>query len=202
MKRVKIGIVGVGHLGKLHLKNLLEIKSAECSGIFDIDTEKAKSIADEYKVKYFSTLEDLFINSDGVIISTTTSNHFEVGKLALEHNLHIFIEKPITSTVAEAEELIKIAKEKNKFIQVGHIERFNPAILSLEKYQLSPMFIQSDRLSQFNPRGTDVAVVLDLMIHDIDIILHLVKSEVEEIDANGVAVVSDSIDIDQCSNSI
>lgn len=195
MEKVRIGIVGVGHLGKLHLKNLLEIKSAECSGIYDIDNEKAKSIADEFKVKSFSNLDGLFKNSDGVIISTTTSNHFEVGKLALENNLHIFIEKPITSTVAEAEELIKLAKEKKRFIQVGHIERFNPAILSLEKYNLEPMFIQSDRLSQFNPRGTDVAVVLDLMIHDIDIILHLVKSEVEKIDANGVAVVSDSIDI-------
>lgn len=195
MDKVRIGIVGVGHLGKLHLKNLLEIKSAECSGIFDIDIEKAQSTAEEFKVKHFSSLEDLFKCSDGIIISTTTSNHYEVGKLALESNLHIFIEKPITSTVHEAEELIELAKAKNKFIQVGHIERFNPAILSLEKYQLNPMFIQSDRLSQFNPRGTDVAVVLDLMIHDIDIILHLVKSEVEKIDANGVAVVSDSIDI-------
>lgn len=113
MEKVRIGIVGVGHLGKLHLKNLLEIKSAECSGIYDIDNEKAKSIADEFKVKSFSNLDGLFKNSDGVIISTTTSNHFEVGKLALENNLHIFIEKPITSTVAEAEELIKLAKEKN-----------------------------------------------------------------------------------------
>lgn len=195
MDKIKIGIVGVGHLGKLHLKNLLEIKSAECSGIFDIDIEKAKAIADEFKVNHFKSLEDLFNNSDGVIISTTTSTHYEVGKLALEIGNHIFIEKPITSTVTEAEKLINLAKEKNKIIQVGHIERFNPAILSLDKYQLNPMFIQSDRLSQFNPRGTDVAVVLDLMIHDIDIILHLVKSDVEKIDANGVAVVSDSIDI-------
>lgn len=195
MDKIKIGIVGVGHLGKIHLKNLLEIKSAECSGIFDIDNEKAKAIADEFNVNHFKSLEDLFNSSDGVIISTTTSTHYEVGKLALELGNHIFIEKPITSTVTEAEKLINLAKEKNKIIQVGHIERFNPAILSLDKYQLNPMFIQSDRLSQFNPRGTDVAVVLDLMIHDIDIILHLVKSDVEKIDANGVAVVSDSIDI-------
>ncbi len=195
MDKLRIGIIGVGHLGKLHHKNLLEINLAECVGIFDIDKEKAKIVAEEFKVRSFDSLEELFKSSDAVIIATTTSNHFEVGKLALENNLHIFIEKPITSTVEEAEELIKLGKEKNKFIQVGHIERFNPAILSLEKYQLNPMFIQSDRLSQFNPRGTDVAVVLDLMIHDIDIILHLVKSEVEKIDANGVAVVSDSIDI-------
>lgn len=195
MENIRIGIVGVGHLGKLHLKNLLDIKSVECSGIFDIDVEKANSISEEFKVKSFHSLDDLFRLSDAVIIATPTSSHFEVGKLALENNLHIFIEKPITSTVEEADELIKLGREKNKFIQVGHIERFNSAILSLEKYQLNPMFIQSDRLSQFNPRGTDVAVVLDLMIHDIDIILHLVKSEVDKIDANGVAVVSDSIDI-------
>jgi predicted dehydrogenase len=195
MKKIRIGIVGVGHLGKLHLKNLLEQKDAVCSGIFDIDKEKSKLIADEFKVKPFENLDELFKSSDAVIIATTTSNHFEVGRAALESNLHIFVEKPITSTIEEAEELIQLAKKKNKFIQVGHIERFNPAILSLEKYELSPMFIQSDRLSQFNPRGTDVAVVLDLMIHDIDIILHLVKSDVEKIDANGVTVVSDSIDI-------
>lgn len=195
MEKIRIGIVGVGHLGKLHLKNLLEIKSVDCSGIFDIDEEKAKSVEEEFNVRRYQSLLDLFKSSNAVIISTTTSNHFEVGKLALENDLHIFIEKPITSTVEEAEELIKLGKTKNKFIQVGHIERFNPAILSLEKYQLNPMFIQSDRLSQFNLRGTDVAVVLDLMIHDIDIILHLVKSEVEKIDASGVAVVSDSIDI-------
>jgi predicted dehydrogenase len=195
LEKLRIGIVGVGHLGKLHLKNLLEIKNVEFSGLYDIDPDKASSVAQEFKVKKFDSLEELFKNCDGVIIATTTSNHFEVGKLALENNLHIFVEKPITSTVNEAEELIRLAKEKNRIIQVGHIERFNPAILALEKYQLEPMFIQSDRLSQFNPRGTDVAVILDLMIHDIDIILNLVKSEVEKIDANGVAVVSDSIDI-------
>jgi predicted dehydrogenase len=195
MDKVKIGIVGVGHLGKLHLKNLLAQKIAICSGIFDIDQEKSQSIAEEFKIKSFDNLAELFKSSDAVIIATTTSTHYEVGKIALENKLHIFIEKPITSTIEEAEELIQLAKEKDCFIQVGHIERFNPAILALEKYALNPMFIQSDRLSQFNPRGTDVAVVLDLMIHDIDIILHLVKSEVEKIDANGVAVVSDSIDI-------
>ncbi len=195
MNKIRIGIIGAGHLGRLHLKNLLENKNVECSGIFDLDLNKSKAIAEEFNVRNFESLEDLYKQCDGVIISTTTKSHFEVGKLALQHNLHIFIEKPITSTVQEAEELINLAREKNRFIQVGHIERFNPAILSLEKYELNPMFIQSDRLSQFNPRGTDVAVVLDLMIHDIDIILHLVKSEVEKIDASGVAVVSDSIDI-------
>ncbi len=195
MEKIKIGIVGVGHLGKLHLKNLLEINSAECSGIYDIDEENLRKVANEYKVKYFSSLIDLIQSSDAIIVSTTTSSHYEVSKLALQNNRHVFIEKPITSTTKEAEELISLANSKGCFIQVGHIERFNPAILSLEKYNLNPMFIQSDRLSQFNPRGTDVAVVLDLMIHDIDIILHLVKSEVDRIDASGVAVVSDSIDI-------
>lgn len=195
MEKIKIGIAGVGHLGKLHLKNLVAQKEAICSGIFDIDKEKTKSIADEFRVKAFDNLEELFKTSDAVIIATTTSNHYEVAKLALDYNLHLFIEKPITSTIEEAQNLIEIGKKKNRCIQVGHIERFNPALLALDKYNLKPMFIQTDRLSQFNPRGTDVAVVLDLMIHDIDIILHLVKSEVEKIDASGVAVVSDSIDI-------
>lgn len=195
MEKPRIGIAGVGHLGKLHLKNLLEIKSASCSGIFDIDGEKARSASEEFNVRWFNSIEEICKSSDALIIATTTSNHYEVGKYALENGLHLFIEKPITSTVDQAQELINLANSNNLIIQVGHIERFNPAILSLEKYQLEPMFIQSDRLSQFNPRGTDVAVVLDLMIHDIDIILHLVKSEVDKIDANGVAVVSDSIDI-------
>ncbi len=195
MNEIKIGIIGLGHLGKLHLKNLLELDNATCSGIFEIDKEKAKSISEEFKIKFHNDLETLIESSDAIIISVPTSFHFEVGKIALEKKRHIFIEKPITVTVDEANELISIAKENGCLIQVGHIERFNPALLALEKYNLEPMFIQSDRLSQFNPRGTDVAVILDLMIHDIDIILHLVKSDVEKIDANGVAVVSNSIDI-------
>ncbi|MEW6061899.1 MAG: Gfo/Idh/MocA family oxidoreductase, partial [Bacteroidota bacterium] len=132
---------------------------------------------------------------DAVSIATVTTTHFEVAKKAISAGKHVLVEKPITSTLAEADELIALAKQKGVLIQVGHIERFNPAILSLDSYQLKPMFIESHRLAQFNPRGTDVAVVLDLMIHDIDIILSLVNSPVKQIDASGVAVVSDTPDI-------
>lgn len=195
MDKVRIGLVGVGHLGKLHLKNILQIPEAIISGIFDIDKSQVEKAKAEFDVSVAGSLEELFSKCDALIIATSTSSHFEIAQKALNAGLHVFIEKPITVTVEEAEKLIQLGNEKNRIIQVGHIERFNPALVALEKYQLSPMFIQSDRLSQFNPRGTDVAVVLDLMIHDIDIILNLVKSDVEKVDANGVAVVSDSIDI-------
>lgn len=195
MDKVRIGLVGVGHLGKLHLKNILQIPEAIISGIFDVDKSQVEKVKAEFDVPVADSLEELFSKCDALIIATSTSFHFEIAQKALNAGLHVFIEKPITVTVEEAEKLIQLGNEKNRIIQVGHIERFNPALVALEKYQLSPMFIQSDRLSQFNPRGTDVAVILDLMIHDIDIILNLVKSDVEKVDANGVAVVSDSIDI-------
>jgi predicted dehydrogenase len=195
MQKVKIGIVGVGHLGKRHLKLLKEIEGAECIGIFDVDSTNANLIAQEYSVVNFNSIDELLANVEAVVIAAPTSFHYEIGLEALDKNVNLFIEKPITTTIEQAVKLIKKSEEKNLLIQVGHIERFNPALLALEKYKLEPMFIQSDRLSQFNPRGTDVAVVLDLMIHDIDIILNLVKSEVEKVDASGVAVVSNSIDI-------
>jgi len=130
-----------------------------------------------------------------VDIVATTSAHYSLVKSAFEKNKHVFVEKPITAQIWEAEEIVKIADEKKLVLQVGHIERFNPALISLEKYELNPLFIQTDRLAQFNPRGTDVAVVLDLMIHDIDIILSLIKSEVKDVHASGVAIVSDTLDI-------
>jgi predicted dehydrogenase len=140
-------------------------------------------------------MEDLLSSIDAVSIVATTSAHYELAKKSLESGKHVFIEKPITATIKEAEELVLLSDQKYLSLQVGHIERFNPALLSLEKYNLDPRFIETDRLAQFNPRGTDVAVVLDLMIHDIDIILSLVKSEVKKVYASGVAVVSGNIDI-------
>ena len=193
--KTKIGIVGVGHLGALHAKMYSQIIDCDFVGVFDVNAEKSKKIADEFNVKSFASIEELFLNIDALSISTITSEHFKIAKLALNANKHVLIEKPITQTVEEGNELIKIATEKKLIIQVGHIERFNPAIMSLEKYKINPLFIESHRLAQFNPRGTDVAVVHDLMIHDIDLILSLVKSPVTKIDANGIAVVSDSIDI-------
>jgi predicted dehydrogenase len=173
-----------------------EISAAAFVGAFDTDKGKCEGVVSSYPgVRSFSSLDELFANVDAVSVATVTSQHFEVAKRALNAGVHVLIEKPITQTVSEADELIALAKVKGCAIQVGHIERFNPAILALESYNLKPMFIESHRLAQFNPRGTDVAVVLDLMIHDIDVILSLVRSPVSRIDANGVAVVSESVDI-------
>ncbi|MFA6468108.1 MAG: Gfo/Idh/MocA family oxidoreductase [Bacteroidota bacterium] len=195
MSKVKVGVIGVGHLGSLHSKMYAEIDAAEFIGVFDVNEEKRNEVAAKYKVKPFSSLEELLEKIDAVSIATVTTTHHKVAQQVLHAGKHVLIEKPITSTLEEADELITLAQKKNVVIQVGHIERFNPAIISLESYQLKPMFIESHRLAQFNPRGTDVAVVLDLMIHDIDIILSLVNSPVKQIDANGVAVVSDTPDI-------
>lgn len=195
MSNMKIGVIGTGHLGKIHTKLLKNAQNAELVGIYDIDENRAKEVAEEFGIVQYKTLDKLFENVDGVSIVATTSAHYEIVKKAFEKNVHVFVEKPITATIEEGQEIVKIAKEKGLKLQVGHIERFNPALMSVEGIELDPMFIQTDRLAQFNPRGTDVAVVLDLMIHDIDIILSLIKSEVVDIKANGVAVVSDNIDI-------
>ncbi|MBU0560566.1 MAG: Gfo/Idh/MocA family oxidoreductase [Bacteroidetes bacterium] len=195
MKKIKIGVIGTGHLGKLHTKLAADLNNCELVGIYDIDSEKAKVVGEEFNVKVFNSLENLFGETDAVSIVATTSAHYELGMKALNAGNHVMVEKPITSEIKHGEELVKLAEEKNLKLQVGHIERFNPALVSLEKYNLDPKFIQTDRLAQFNPRGIDVAVVHDLMIHDIDIILSLVKSDVKSISASGVAVVSDNIDI-------
>lgn len=175
MNKVKIGLIGTGHLGKIHLKLFKELQNCELIGVYDIDWQKAKQVASEFTVTAFENLNDLLDAVDGVSIVATTSAHYELVKSSFNLNKHVFVEKPITALISEAEELVKIAEEKNLKLQVGHIERFNPALVSVEEYVNNPMFIQTDRLAQFNPRGTDVAVVLDLMIHDIDIILSRVK---------------------------
>ena len=195
MKILNIGIIGTGHLGKIHTKLMKGVTRANLIGVYDLNYEVAKTIAAELEIKAFEKLDDFLNSIDAVSIVATTSAHYELIKKAFEKNVHVFVEKPITSTIAQAEEVVKMSREKNLKLQVGHIERFNSALLSLEKYNLDPKFIQTDRLAQFNPRGTDVAVVLDLMIHDIDIILSLIKSKVKEVRASGVAVVSDNIDI-------
>ncbi len=195
MNNLRFGIVGVGHLGRLHVRLFKEAEDADLVGVFDLEREKCQVVAEESGVKCFDSLDQLLENVDAVLVVTTTKSHYDIVKRAFEKNKHVFVEKPITEKIWQAEELVEIAEEKELVFQVGHIERFNPALISLEKYKLEPMFIQTDRLAQFNPRGTDVAVVLDLMIHDIDIILSLIKSKVVDIRASGVAVVSDSIDI-------
>lgn len=195
MNNIKVGVIGTGHLGKLHVKMFKHIKNCEITGVYDKNFIQSKAAASEYNVQEFEDLNDLLNKVDAVSIAATTSSHFELVKRSLENGKHVFVEKPITATITEAEELVKISDQNKLNLQVGHIERFNPALVSLEKYIIKPMFIQTDRLAQFNPRGTDVAVVLDLMIHDIDVILSLIKSEVEHVEASGVAVVSDNIDI-------
>lgn len=195
MSKVRIGIIGTGHLGNLHTKLFKQVSDCEVTGVYDIDAEKAAAVANDHSVKSFNTIEEIFEQSDAVSIVASTSAHYTLALQALNAGKHIFLEKPITATIEQGEEVVKLARSKNLKVQVGHIERFNPALLSLDHYKLDPKFIQTDRLAQFNPRGTDVAVVLDLMIHDIDIILSLIKSEVKSIHASGVAVVSDTIDI-------
>ena len=195
MNPLKVGVIGVGHLGSLHAKMYAEMPSVQLVGVVDVDRNRADQIAHEYKTTAFPAVGDLLKNVDAVSVVTPTSTHGVIGEEAIQAGVHVFIEKPITSSTAEANRLLELSKKKGVKIQVGHIERFNSALLALAKYRLNPIFVESHRLAQFNPRGTDVAVVLDLMIHDIDIILSLVNSPVKEIHANGVAVVSDTIDI-------
>ncbi len=195
MKELNIGVVGTGHLGKLHTKMFKEIENCNLVGINDSNSGQVKVVGEEFGVNVFESLNDLLNKVEAVSIAATTSAHYDLAKMCLNAGKHIFIEKPITATIPQAEEIVDLADSLNLKIQVGHIERFNPALVSMEKYINDPKFIQTDRLAQFNPRGTDVAVVLDLMIHDIDIILSLIKSKVENIEASGVAVVSDNLDI-------
>ena len=195
MEKIKVGVVGTGHLGNLHAKMYSQIATAELVGVYDADTAKAERVAKEHGTKAFSDLGKLFESVQAVNIATTTTAHYDVARQALDRGIHAFIEKPITETIDQAKELVALADAKKLALQVGHIERFNPAILALEQYKIRPLFIESHRLAQFNPRGSDVAVVLDLMIHDIDLILSLVRSRVVRVDANGVAVVSGSEDI-------
>ena len=192
---LRIGILGVGHLGKFHLNNWKEINGVEIVGFFDPNDESAEDVITKYQLKRFDKAEDLINAVDAVDIIAPTTAHFELCKAAIIKGKHVFVEKPLANTMEEAKELVKLAKEANIKFQVGHVERFNPAFLALKNYSLEPMFIEVHRLAQFNPRGTDVSVILDLMIHDIDIILSLVNSNVKSISANGVAVMSDTPDI-------
>ncbi|WP_029034642.1 Gfo/Idh/MocA family protein [Salinimicrobium terrae] len=192
---LKAGVLGAGHLGKIHLRLLNESEKYDLVGFHDIDEERGRKVEEEFGYKYFSDLDKLIAAVDMIDVVTPTLSHFEVGQKTIKAGKHLFIEKPITNTVEEAEELVKLAGEYNVKGQVGHVERFNPAFRAVADKIENPMFIETHRLAEFNPRGTDVPVVLDLMIHDIDAILSVVKSEVKEIKANGVSVISDTPDI-------
>jgi predicted dehydrogenase len=192
---LKIGVLGAGHLGKIHLRLLQQSEKYELVGFYDPNQENADKISKEFGYKHFSTIATLIHAVDVIDIVTPTLSHYKCAKVAIKSGKHVFIEKPISNTVEEAEEIIALAKEYNIKGQVGHVERFNPAFIASKNMIENPMFIETHRLAEFNPRGTDVPVVLDLMIHDIDVILSVVKSKVKNISASGVSVISDTPDI-------
>jgi predicted dehydrogenase len=192
---LKVAVFGTGHLGKFHLNNWKEIKEIDLVGFYDPNDETAAEISEKYHLTRYTDPDKLIDQSDAVDIIAPTNFHFELCEKAIRKGKHVFVEKPLANTMAEAKELVKLVKESNIKLQVGHVERFNPAYLAAQAVSLNPMFIEVHRLAQFNPRGTEVSVILDLMIHDIDIILSIVKSEVKNISASGVAVMTDTPDI-------
>ncbi|WP_299713319.1 Gfo/Idh/MocA family oxidoreductase [uncultured Tenacibaculum sp.] len=192
---LKAGVLGAGHLGKIHLRLLQESDKYELVGFYDPNKENADKVVTEYGYTFFDTVESLIDAVDVVDIVTPTLSHFDCAKLAIEKGKHIFIEKPITNTIQEAEAIRTLASQNHVRGQVGHVERFNPAFTAVKDIIETPMFIETHRLAEFNPRGTDVPVVLDLMIHDIDIILSVVKSKVKNVSASGVSVISETPDI-------
>ncbi len=192
---LKIGVLGAGHLGRIHLKLLKEIKEFQLIGFYDPDDANAKKAEDELGVKRFSDIDMLLNESEAIDIVTPTLSHFECAEKAVGKGKHIFIEKPLTNTLEEGKKLLELVNKAGVKGMVGHVERFNPAFLAVQHEKLNPMFIEVHRLAQFNPRGTDVPVVLDLMIHDLDVILHVVKSKIKSVTASGVAVISSSPDI-------
>jgi len=195
MDTLKTAVIGVGYLGKFHADKYAALPGSSLVGVADANTDTARAIADKHGVSAFTDYRELLDKVDAVSIVVPTQLHYEVAKEFLERGVHVMLEKPITATVDQARELVAIAAEHNAVFQVGHLERFNPAILALEGVLKQPLFIESDRVAPFNPRGADVSVILDLMIHDIDIILDIVDSPLERIDANGVPVLSQDIDI-------
>ncbi|WP_323787801.1 Gfo/Idh/MocA family oxidoreductase [Psychroserpens sp.] len=192
---LKAGVLGAGHLGKIHLRLLNQSKKYDLVGFYDADATNAKKVVEEFGYTYFDTIEGLIDAVDMVDIVTPTLSHYDCAKKAIAKGKHIFIEKPITNTVEEAEHIRELLAEHDIRGQVGHVERFNPAFIAVRDQINNPMFIETHRLAEFNPRGTDVPVVLDLMIHDIDIILSVVKSKVKNVSASGVSVISDTPDI-------
>ena len=192
---LKVGVVGCGHLGKIHIKLLVQSENYKLIGIYDINAEFSNEIAKEYGCKAYTGFEEMLNDIEVLDIVTPTPFHFNYAKKAIEKGIHLFIEKPVCSNTEESKELLRLSKSNNIKIQVGHVERFNSAYITVEKNISKPMFIESHRLAKFNPRGTDVSVVLDLMIHDIDIILNSVKAPVKTISSNGISVISDSPDI-------
>ena len=192
---LKIGVLGAGHLGKIHINCIKQLSVYELVGFYDQDAKTAEKVSEDLQVKCFSSIDELIDLVDVVDIVTPTIAHYECASLALRKGKHVFIEKPIVATVEEANDLIKLAEATDRKVQVGHVERFNPAYIAARPYIDTPLFIEAHRLALFNPRGTDVPVVLDLMVHDIDIILDVIKSPIKNISVSGVSIVSPTPDI-------
>jgi predicted dehydrogenase len=192
---LKVGVFGCGHLGKFHLNNWKEIEGVQLVGFYEPNDAVAEAVATQYSLKRYQTEDELIDGCDAADVVTPTQFHFGICAKAMKRGKHVFVEKPMANTMEEARTLVALAKESKVKFQVGHVERFNPAFLAAKDLPLNPMFIEVHRLAQFNPRGTEVSVILDLMIHDIDVILSLVKSDVKSISANGVAVMTDTPDI-------
>ena len=192
---LKVGVFGVGHLGKYHLNNWKEIPEVSIVGFFDPNNDNAKEVEKTYGLKRFMDEEAFIAECDIIDIVTPTQHHFPVCEMAIKMGKHVFVEKPMANTIEEGKAIVNMVKEANVKLQVGHVERFNPAYTALKNASLNPLFIEVHRLAQFNPRGTEVSVIFDLMIHDIDIILSIVKSDIKNISASGVAVLTDTPDI-------
>ena len=191
---IKVGVIGAGHLGKIHL-NILSTSNFNLIGFYDTDVSNSEKLASEKGYQFFKNIDSLIDSIDAAVIVSPTTTHFEIAKKCIENGKHIFIEKPLTTNSKEARIINKLAKEKNIIGQVGFVERYNQAFISCREFIDTPKFIESHRLSDFNPRGTDVSVIMDLMIHDIDIILNINKSKVKKIDASGVSIISSTPDI-------
>ena len=192
---LQVGVFGTGHLGKFHLNNWKEIAGVSIAGFYDPDNQIAGAVAQQYGIKRYDNPEALIDACDVIDVVAPTTVHYQICESAIRRGKHVFVEKPLANTVGEAQQLVKLVKESGIKLQVGHVERFNPAFLAVNKGMLNPMFIEVHRLAQFNPRGTEVSVILDLMIHDIDIILSIVNSDVKSISASGVAVLTNTPDI-------
>jgi len=192
---LKIAVLGAGHLGKIHIRCIRDIKNFELIGFYDTDNQIQREVVSEFGITCYENPEELIELADVIDIVTPTMSHYELAAMVLKKSRHVFIEKPIVTTPEEAMKLIGIAEEAKVKVQVGHVERFNPAFLAAKPFLTHPMFIESHRLAYYNPRGTDVSVILDLMIHDLDIILSVVKANVKRISASGVPVISDTPDI-------
>ena len=194
-KSVRVGVIGTGHLGSHHVKHFAKIKEATLVGVFDTDQNQSKKIAKKYNTESFSSLESLVKKTDAISVVTPTESHAKIALKCINSGKHVFVEKPMTKTISEADDLVSSAKKNNVILQIGHIERLNPALIALKPYNIKPRYIEIQRLAPYQLRGSDIPVVLDLMIHDIDIILSIVKSKVKSIKATGLSILTKSIDI-------